>query len=947
LPKTRKYRGLLALASFVLLGVVLVILFAPEDYYELRVHTEGQGLVLPGDETLIYEPGSTAILTAEPLANTNQGFVRWQGDVAGVGDSITISMDRHKSVKAVFAETPAPGFVFKTLNIVVSGDGSGTTDPQPGMYRHRQGKEVLVRALPGNGGYFEGWQIIYPERESSGVTGAVTDVFHQHAISMDEDVVLIARFSTQGYMVTLDREGGGVIVPEPGVYALAEGIPFEVKAFPDAGSRLRGWENDEGVVLEEPEKEQDIHVLKLTGPGGLYRAVFEKAERRLLVRATFADGTQGRIEPDMLGDGVPHRVSYGDSAAIMAVPENGDTAFAGWAGDLPEEFSNTQCLSPRLDLIMTENREVTAAFTKAETKLVVEAVVDGVQDERAAKLLMPAPGTYGFVRNGAAGVKLEAAMPAGNALAFVKWDGDLPDGANPQAFTMWLPMDRNRCITACFTEQQALFLVVAPAGDGLGITAPPPGQYAVSPGRVLMLEAIPQQESAFGGWRIRSPGMPDILTIENPLRWPVLKAVEAQPFFGQTPCAVSIRSSDRSAETRPPCGDYTLAKGAELLLDAKAPAGSCFHHWETSRGEILCETPQTRITVTGDEGYTAVFGSPFYALNLSVAGEGAGKIEADVRRLDRIPEGAAVHLNAHAVPDAVFSHWEGDFPGETDITLTEIVVVMDQSKKIKACFDKADYQLTITIQGLENAGDVVLLPGPGIRGYRAGTQVPLSAFPPLGGDIAFLGWTGDVASLNPEQSLILDQDCHVTAVFGPVDGDRTATLTLLPPRGTGKGSLHPLVPGRYSFSRNAAINLSFSLADGDYFGGWTDDYEGDIRCCNLPVLMDGDKTLGVCTAAAGSTLVLMLDTAEVGMTQPPPGVYRLADGMKVALTATRTDDNYAFLGWHAPGGNLLSPRPRYTVIVSSASPRRELIAVFRPYTAPPELVLCKRCSVVR
>ncbi len=945
MPRTRKYRVPAAIAGlFLFLGTVFILL-APEDYYELEVTTEGEGVVFPDTGVLVFEPGMTAQLTAEPAANTHQGFVCWRGDVDGFEDSITVRMDRHKKATAVFGEVPAPGCEFKTLTVAVSGPGQGTTHPRPGTYRHLSGKEVMVQAIPGESGYFAGWLVMYPERELSGPSAGSADTFHKYGFRMNEDVVFIARFHSRGYRVTLEQDGGGAVVPEPGVYALAEGALLEVKAIPEKGYRLRHWENGEGVVLQEPGNEEGIQVLKVCAPGGTYRAVFEKAERRLFVRTVLEGGARGRTEPEMPAGDTAKAVPYGSDVDILALPETGDTAFAGWAGDLPADFSNTQYLSPKLNLIMTEDRDITANFIEAETKLAFEAVVDGTQDERATALLTPAPGVYGFVRNEAVGMELRAALVAGQPLAFERWEGDIPEGVNPGDFKLYLPMDKNRRVTAQFVEREALPMVLRHTGDGQGVTVPAPGRYAVSPGRILLLEAVPQQEGAFGGWRLRSADGRDTLSIENPMQWPVHQAMEVEAFFGRTRCAVSISATEEKAELRPPRGEYWLAKDADIVLEAVPPAGVYFHHWESSRGEIVSETPQMRTRVTGDEGYRAVFGPPFYALHFSVAGDGAGKIEADGTRLDRIRAGESVHLIAHPSPESVFSRWEGGLPEGADSTLPEIVVLMDRDKTITACFDMADCKITIDTMGLEDSGRATILPGSGTRGYRAGAQVYIAAFPPPDGSIAFMGWTGDVVSPNPEQSLILDQDRHVTAVFGPADPEKTAILNLLPGEGTGGGRMRPLMAGAYSFLKGAELLLSFSMAENEYFGGWSHDYEGVVQYYNLPVVLDKDKTLGPRTATSGSTLVLMLDTAEAGVTQPPPGVYRLADGMKVTLNAAPSDGDHIFLGWHTPGGELLSSRTRFTVTMSSDIPRMELIAVFRNYTAPPELLLCNQNSI--
>jgi len=945
--KTGKYRVFFSSIVFLVVVVVLVVVFSPEDYYELEVDTEGEGLVLPDKGVLIFEPGMTAHLMAEPGANTNQGFVRWQGDVDGFEDSITVRMDRHKKATAVFGEVPVPGREFKTLTIAVSGSGLGATQPRPGTYRHLSGKDVMVQACPGAGGYFAGWFVLYPERDAGEPCERIKGTSYSYVHCASEDTVLIARFHSKGRILALEQEGCGTISPEPGVYAFAEGVPLEVTAFPEEGCRLRYWVNGEGMVLHEPEEERDIHVWKVPGTGGTYRAVFEKAERRLLVRTALQGGVLGRIEPKHYANTVPQTVPYGGAVDIRAIPENSDTAFAGWTGDVPEEFSNTQCLSPRLNLVMTEDREIEATFIEAETRLVVEAVVDGVQDERAAALLTPSPGTYGFVRNENTGMEFRASMAAGHSLAFAQWEGDIPEDAKAEDFTIYLPMDRNRRVKARFVEQEALPVVLSHTGDGQGVTVPAPGRYALAPGRILSLKATPLENGAFGGWHIRGAGVPDYLSSENPVRVPVLHATDVEAFFGRTPCAISIKSTDKKAKTQPPQGDYWLAKGADIVLDAVVPAGSYFHHWASSTGEILSETPRTRIRITGDEGYMAVFGPPFYTLQVVAAGEGTGKIEADAARLDRVPAGKPLRLTARAAPDSVFSHWEGSFTDDAESTTSEIMVFMEKNKTITAYFDKADCQLTLNTAGLEEEEEELLRPGSGTRGFRFGAQVHLKAYPPSDGTIAFLGWTGDSISPNPEHTLVMDRDRVVTANYGPPDKERTAVLQVLQSKGTGTCRIHPLQSGTYLFSKGAEIQFTVAMAEGTYFGGWSHDYKGSIQYQGLPVVLDEDKTLAPVTSTSGGTLVLMLDTAEAGITQPPPGVYRLADGMKVTLIARPTDDDYYFLGWHTPGGEKRSSRLQYTFTVSTAIPRLELIAVFRKYTAPPELLLCNHADTIR
>lgn len=940
LSRTRKYRILSTIAGVVLFLLGILIITGPDEMYELEVGVEGAGRVFPEPGSYPYQPGDTAFLYADPAPDTNQGFVEWRGAATGTDDHATVLMNGHKTVIAVFSSEPPPGREFKAFTLAVSGSGEGTTRPEPGLYRHLPGKKLEIQAVPGDKGYFSGWLTAFPGNAAAREGRAPVNAGPRMPIQVDEDMVLVACFQSRGHRLTVEQEGPGIVLPERGTYALAEGFSLKMTAVPNSGYRLRHWSDNAGNILHVPAGADDLSLNVTVSANQVCRAVFESIERRLVLRTSLDAGARGRTTPASSDGEVVQVLSHGETVHLTATPEDGNSAFAGWSGDLPEDLDNTRVLSPSLDLVMTGDRQVTARFVPAETRLKFEASVDGVEDPRAAALLVPAPGVYGFVRNAAAGIELQAALATDSPVTFLRWEGDLPDGTDAASFSVWLPMNEDRRIAARFIERGAQSVTVRHTGEGSGATTPSAGRYAVAAGRTLILTAVPGEDHFFGGWKIFEGDRSVRICLDTPLSLAVSRETSVEAFFGRTGCTISIAATDAAAQTVPAQGLHEIACGAELNLHAAPLTGKYFHYWQDSAGDIVSEEPDTLVKIQGNGGYLAVLGPPLFSVQAATGGNGKGNVEADRKRLDRIVQGETVRLKAIAAPDSVFSHWEGDLPARSNAALPELSVPVDGNKRVTAHFDRADFTLTVEFNGLEELQGALVLPGPGTRGYRAGAEVRLAAFPPPGGGTAFAGWTGDITSPNPQHVLLMDRDIRVTANFSPFDAAGMVTLTLLPPEGGGTGVTRPVGPGAYAFMKGAEVGLSFDLGSDSFFGGWGGDYAGNIEYTNLRVIMDRDKTLGPAVSMRGAILVLMLDGREGGTVSPQAGVYRLADGLETVLTARRLDDDYVFEGWHEPGGERLSSRTRHTVILTAEVPRVERIAVFRKYLAPPEMVLC-------
>jgi len=75
-----------------------------QQVYQLAVNINGSGRVTQNPAQANYVHGETVTLTAEPLGNAL--FTRWEGDVTGTANPITVTMDGNKQVTAVFTQTP-------------------------------------------------------------------------------------------------------------------------------------------------------------------------------------------------------------------------------------------------------------------------------------------------------------------------------------------------------------------------------------------------------------------------------------------------------------------------------------------------------------------------------------------------------------------------------------------------------------------------------------------------------------------------------------------------------------------------------------------------------------------------------------------------------------------------------------------------------------------------
>lgn len=924
-------------------GIILTfVLLLPNDFKRLHIHIQGKGSVLPPVKTLHVGRDYHANLLARPLPGTGLGFREWAGTISSTSPEITVEMKgRERSITAIFSDTPPPGVSFQKVTIQCAGPGSGTTDPAPGSWVFRNDWPEAFTALPDKGSFFGGWEILPEDTGAGESTSARREPFPTCTLPTERNLTAIAWFYRSGALITLETEGQGWYGVPVGTYPLAAGTEVTLRAAAEEGWHLSRIEDEKGQIVLASDNPRWADFSFRVNENKTYRAVFEPLEKRIQVCVDSPPPTAGLVFSGASPCPPVLHALYGSALTLEARPLNHESAFAGWSGTTHDGISHDALLT----LPVTADASLTAHFVPAQCFLDLEAEIDGEPAMLPAGALKPMPGLYGFTGQEKDIQSLEACWISDLDIAFLRWEGDLPEGADRTQRLLHLPMTASRKVRACFTRHNLVSLSVEKEKGSPGTLTPAPGHYRIPAGTQLTLQAVPAAERFFGGWKITRESGEEQVAITPSLTVTAEEGMHASAVFGRGACSLHLASTHPEAEIIPAPGDYTVLVGTPADFIAKPPEGLIFHYWRSFKKGILSENPLLRVVLEEDDGITAVFGLPLYSLQLTA--EGKGHIDRDWQGIEQFEEGTYVQLHATPDPDAVFLCWEGDLPANALPAQPKILVLMDQDKALTARFAPADWQLDIRLDLPAGMPAPKLFPPPGLSGRTNGEAVPLMAIPPANSNLVFIGWEGDLLSPDPVRNLIMDGDKVITARFAPAKATEHVRLTVLRTEGSSLSVIRDFDPGLYHFAKNAQIPLTAILSDDAYFGGWTGDMDQDAVYTDKMLCLDRDKTVGLQTGSRGAVLTVFLDGNGAGQISPPPGVYRLAENMTITLQAVRVNTEYHFDGWYTGAGELLSRMGKYRFTIQPGISRMEITGVFRDYVLPPPLVLCwqnNRCA---
>ena len=295
--------------------------------YPLTVDIEGEGNVtqeIIQQKTTDYPHGTLIELTAEPESGWE--FIRWEGDMDGSENPITITIEEEATVIAVFEPIEYP------LMINIDGEGQVIEEVvQTKATDYLEGTSIELTAEPNENWIFDSWD------------GDIQGDDNPVIITMDEPKEVTATFlRTYNLRTVSEPEEGGSITPDDGVYV--RDTTLEIEATPvNSGWRFRGWEGDFSG---------SVNPFNLTMNGD--KTIVANFERQVYDLEIIQEG-EGSIEIELVsGKERDGGFEFESEVVITAVPKEG-WDFIEWQGDI----SSTEI---SIKIVMNENKSINAVF---------------------------------------------------------------------------------------------------------------------------------------------------------------------------------------------------------------------------------------------------------------------------------------------------------------------------------------------------------------------------------------------------------------------------------------------------------------------------------------------------------------------------------------------------------------------------------------------------------
>lgn len=237
---------------------------------------------------------------------------------------------------------------------------------------------------------------------------------------------------------------------------------------------------------------------------------------------------------------------------------------------------------------------------------------------------------------------------------------------------------------------------------------------------------------------------------------------------------------------------------------------------------------RARFDKHGKFGCDAVCGDAV-PLTITVRGEGT---TAPLPGTRSYVENAQLNIIASPLPGSgfAFERWSVD---TAEAESPSLGVTMTRAQTLEAVFvPRSDHALTVNVAG---GGSGTVLPGVGAPFAYLHGRVALLSATPVDGQY-FVGWSGDVQSVEPTVPLVMDRDKVVTARFTI----HPQTLTIA---ATDGGATVPGA-GSHVFGRGRAVQLRARPATGFGFSHWKGNLDPKLATsAALRITLDQDLSL--------------------------------------------------------------------------------------------------------
>jgi len=191
--------------------------------YSLTVKSGGGGTVTANPLSGSYLSNTVVSLTAMP--NPGWQFLQWLDDLGGANPSTNLTMNRPKSVRAVFGTT---------LSTTAAGGGTTAVNPTGAVYPY--GTIVQISAIPNAGNQFALW--------GNAASGNVNPLVFVVTNANPTVSSLFAPVSAGQAALTVVPLGLGQVDVSPRANAFATGSGVNITATPSPGQVFLGWSGD-------------------------------------------------------------------------------------------------------------------------------------------------------------------------------------------------------------------------------------------------------------------------------------------------------------------------------------------------------------------------------------------------------------------------------------------------------------------------------------------------------------------------------------------------------------------------------------------------------------------------------------------------------------------------------------------------------------------------------
>lgn len=526
--------------SLILSLIIVIVFFSGCDLffprYELIIDLEGQGAVHRDPAQTKYDRGSTVKL--EAVAAQGWKFSHWSGDFSGQEALITITMNSDKYLKAVF--------VRKEFQLTIDIIGEGEVHQKDlgileGSYPYQS--KVRLTTEASTGWEFKKWQGDYQGSEP------VIEIV------IDQDKNLTAEFVKTKYQLATTIKGSGTIEVEPLQDYYYYGDLVTLRGVPATDWEFWRWTEDVNSYQQEIQ-------------------VFMDADKNIQCEFVVIDGYY--LEIEILGEGMvkqsPIRKRYaaGEKVNLEAISAAG-WEFDNYSGDV---FSS----SPVIDIIMDDDKYITAEFVRETYQLTVQKEGEGTVN------ISPQQEYYYYGEQ----VTLQAVAETG--WVFKRFKG----AVNSSNHEITVIMDQDKTIIAEF-EREKYQLNITMAGEGSVEIIPKKDYYYY--GDEVKLRAI-----AANGWQFkRYKGDISATTPEVTVFIDGNKNIIVE--FERIKYYLDLKTAGEGSIKVTPLKNYYYY-GEKVTLKAIPASNWVFSHWS---GYLETAQPEIEIIITQNISLTAHF----------------------------------------------------------------------------------------------------------------------------------------------------------------------------------------------------------------------------------------------------------------------------------------------------------------------------------------------------